>query len=81
MNDFQKEAVELFYGKGSKIKIHSWNYNNKGDTIYFEVIIILADVIDEYSMDKTMAEELLKNALIYFYPEIRKVVCVFSFDV
>lgn len=69
------------YGKGSKIKIHSWSHNNKGDTFLFELVIELGDVISESMMDKTMSEVLLKDALMYFYPETEKIKCMVRFDV
>ena len=81
INDYQKDAVELLYGKGSEIKIHNWGNNNKGDVLYFEIVIILGDTINESVMDKSMAEELLKNAMVYFYPEVQRVICMTRFDV
>ena len=81
INDYQKDAVELIYGKGSKIKIHNWGNNNKGDVLYFEIVIILGDTINESVMDKSMAEELLKDAIVYFYPEVQRVICMTRFDV
>jgi hypothetical protein len=81
INDYQKDAVELIYGEGSKIKIHNWGNNIKGDTLYFEIIIILGNTINESVMDKSMAEELLKNAMTYFYPEVQRVICMTRFDV
>lgn len=81
INDYQKDAVELIYGKDSKIKIHNWGNNNKGDVLYFEIVIILGDTINESVMDKSMAEELLKDAIVYFYPEVQRVICMTRFDV
>ena len=81
INDYQKDAVELMYGKGSKIKVHSWSHNNKGDTFLFELVIELGDVISESMMDKTMSEVLLRDALMYFYPETKKIKCMVRFDV
>lgn len=81
INDYKKDAVELFYGKGSTIKVHSWTYNAKGDTFLFELIIVLGDVITESAMDKSMAEALISEALVYFYPETEKIKCMVRFDV
>ncbi len=69
------------YGEGSKIKVHSWSHNNKGDTFLFELIIELGDVINESVMDKTMSEVLLRDALVYFYPETKNIKCIIRFDV
>lgn len=81
INDYQKDAVELMYGEGSKIKVHSWSHNNNGDTFLFELVIVLGEVISESVMDKTMAEVLLKDALVYFYPETQNIKCIVRFDV
>lgn len=81
MNDHQKDAVELMYGKDAKIKIHNLTYNNKGDTFLFELVIILGETINESVMDETMAEVLLKDSLVYFYPEVKKIKCMVRFDV
>jgi hypothetical protein len=80
-NDFRKDAVETIYGKGSQIKVHNYTHNNKGDSISFELVIILGETINEQVMDKNMAEFLLKDALIYFFPEISKIRCLIRFDV
>ena len=81
INESQKESVESMYGKNSKIKIHNWTYTVKGDKILFELVIILGDVINESVMDTGMAEILLKDALVYFYPEIENINCMVRFDV
>lgn len=81
INDYRKDAVELMYGEGSKIKVHHWTYNGKGDTFVFELVIVLGGVINESVMDKSMAVALLNDALVYFYPEIEKIKCMVRFDV
>jgi len=80
-NDFRIDAVETIYGKGYQIKVHNYTHNNKGDTLFFELVIVLGDVISESVIDKTMAEVLIKDALVYFYPEIEKIKCIVRFDV
>jgi hypothetical protein len=81
INDSRKEEVEVMYGKGSKIKVHNWTHNTKGDTFIFELIVILGDTINESVIDKNMAEALLKEALQFFYPEVKNVNCMVRFDV
>ena len=41
INGLRKEAVELIYGKGSRIEVHSWTHNIKGDTFIFELIGVI----------------------------------------
>ena len=81
INDSRKEEVEVMYGKGSKIKVHNWTHNTKGDTFIFELIVILGDTINESVIDKNMADALLKEALQFFYPEVKNVSCMVRFDV
>ena len=81
MNDSRKEDLELMYGKGSKIKVHNWTHNTNGDTFIFELIIVLGDTINESVIDTNLAEVLLEDALVYFYPEVKKISCMVRFDV
>lgn len=81
MNDIKKDEVELMYGKGSKIKIHNWSHNLTGDKVIFDMVIVLGELIDESVMDTSFSEILLKDALVYFYPEIFNIGCIVSFDV
>lgn len=81
MNDSRKEDLELMYGNGSKIKVHNWTHNEKGDTFIFELIVVLGDTINESVIDTNLAEVLLEDALVYFYPEVKKISCMVRFDV
>lgn len=81
MNESRKEEVELMYGKGSKIKVHNWTHNVKGDQFIFELIIVLGNTISESVMDSSLAEVLLEDALQYFYPEVTKICYLVRFDV
>lgn len=69
MNDYQKEAVESVYGKGSFIKIHSMNQSYTNNVLLFEVVIVLGDTITEQVMDRTLADILIQDALVYFFPD------------
>lgn len=69
INDFQGNAVQELYGKGSYIKIHNIDYSITERTILMEAIIILGDVITEEHMDRKLADILIQDALQYFYPE------------
>ena len=81
MNESRKEDVELMYGKDAKIKIHNWTHNVKGDQFIFELIVVLGDTINESVIDTNLAEVLLEDALVYFYPEVKKISCMVRFDV
>jgi hypothetical protein len=70
VNDFKKEAVEEFYGKGSSIKIHNVTFAQKNKSIVIEAIIVLGDIITESQMDEKMATVLISDAITYFFPEL-----------
>lgn len=69
MNDFQKEAVESVYGKGTYIKIHSMSESISQKALLFEVVIVLGDTISEQVMDRQLADILIQDALVYFFPD------------
>jgi hypothetical protein len=41
----------------------------------------LGDTINESVIDTSLAEVLLEDALVYFYPEVKKINCMVRFDV
>jgi len=69
INEYQGEAVQEMYGKGTYIKIHNINFSITEKTILMEAIIVLGDVITEEFMDRKLADILIQDALLYFYPE------------
>lgn len=69
LNDFQKESVEEMYGSGTKIKIHSMSESISQNSILFEVVILLGDQINEEVMDRKLADVLIQDALVYFFPD------------
>lgn len=70
INDFQGESVNEIYGHGSKIKIHDLLYSTNTNSLFLEVVIILGNIINEDVMDRKLADILVQDALIYFYPDI-----------
>jgi hypothetical protein len=69
INDFQKDAVQEMYGKGSYIKIHNLNFSVTKSVVLLEAVIILGDLITEQQMDRNLADILIQDALVYFFPE------------
>lgn len=69
INDYQKEAVESVYGKGAYIRIHSMTESYSTKSLLFEVVIVLGDTISEQVMDRTLADILIQDALLYFFPD------------
>lgn len=80
MNDFQGDAVREMYGDGSRIKVHTMNHSTSTKSFIFEVVIVLGHTINESVMDKTLANILIQDALIYFFPD-QNVKVYIRFDV
>jgi hypothetical protein len=80
MNDYQQNAVQEMYGDGAKIKVHSMNHSYSEKSILFEIVIVLGNTINESVMDKTLANILIQDALVYFFPD-QKVKTYIRFDV
>jgi hypothetical protein len=80
MNDFQGNAVQEMYGDGARIKVHSMNHSYTEKSILFEIVIVLGNTINESVMDKTLANILIQDALVYFFPD-QKVKTYVRFDV
>ena len=69
VNDFQGEAVESIYGKGSTIKIHTVDFGVTTNLIQIEAIVMLGDVINEDVLVGTLAEVLIRESMVYFFPD------------
>jgi hypothetical protein len=69
INDFQGNAVQEIYGKGSYIKIHNLNFSVTKSVVLLEAVIVLGDLIAEEHIDKKLADILIQDALVYFFPE------------
>ena len=69
VNDFQGEAVESIYGKGSTIKIHTVDFGVTTNVIQIEAIVMLGDVINEDVLVGTLAEVLIRESMVYFFPD------------
>ena len=69
INDFKGDAVESIYGKGSSIKVHTITFGVTKNTILLEAVVILGNTINEDVMDNSLAEVLIQDSMIYFFPE------------
>ena len=68
MNEFQGDYVREMYGNGASIKIHSMTHSFSTKSVLFELVIILGETINESVMDKSLAEVLIRNISLYFFP-------------
>ena len=50
LNDYNKESVESYYGKGSRVKIRNVTFTQKTKSIVLEVVIVLGEIISETVM-------------------------------
>lgn len=80
MNDFQGNAVQKMYGNGARIKVHSMTDSYSTKSVLFEIVIVLGETINESVMDKSLAEVLIQDALVYFFPD-QKIKTYVRFDV
>jgi len=69
INDYQGGAVQEMYGKGSYIKIHNLNFSVTQQSVLLEAVIVLGDLITEEHIDRKLADVLIQDAIIYFFPE------------
>lgn len=69
INDFKGDAVESIYGKGSSIKVHTISFGVTSKTMILEAIVILGDTINEETIDNSLAEVLIRDSMVYFFPE------------
>jgi hypothetical protein len=54
------------------------SYSTK--SVLFEIVIVLGETINESVMDKSLAEILIQDALVYFFPD-QKIKTYVRFDV
>lgn len=69
INDFKGDAVESFYGKGTKIKVHTITFGVTSKSIILEAVVVLGEVITEEIMSIDLAEFLVRESMVYFFPE------------
>ena len=69
LNEFKGDAVEEVYGKGTKIKIHTITFGVTSKSVTLESVILLGETINESVMNRTLADILIQDALIYFFPD------------
>jgi hypothetical protein len=70
INVLKKNEVELMYGKNSQIKIRGFDYRISNKSIYVEAKIILGDIIDESVLDRSLADLLIQDSIVYVYDDV-----------
>lgn len=69
LNKIKKEQVELYYGKGTSVKIKQLEYITQGKHIMVEAVIILGDTINEDVLDRGLVDYLLQDILCVMFPD------------
>ena len=69
LNEFKGELVESIYGNKSRIKVHTVTFGVSDNSVLIELIVVLGDTINEDTLDSSLAEILIQEALVYFFPE------------
>ena len=69
LNDFRGSAVEEMYGKGTKIKVHTITFGVTSKSIILEAVVVLGELINEEIMTIDLAEFLVRESMVYFFPE------------
>jgi hypothetical protein len=69
LNEFKGELVESIYGNRSRIKVHTVNFGVSDNSVLVELVVVLGSTINEDTLDTSLAEILVQEALVYFFPE------------
>ena len=70
INVLKKDEVELMYGQNSRIQIKNLDYSITSKSLYIEAKIILGDIIDESVLDRSLADLLIQDSLVYVYDDV-----------
>ena len=55
LNEFKGNDVELIYGNGSSIKVHTVTFGISDNSVLVEVIVLLGGTINEEILDTSLA--------------------------
>ena len=69
LNGFKGDLVESIYGNKSRIKVHTVTFGVLDNSVLVELVVILGDIINEDTLDSSLAEILIQDALVYFFTE------------
>ena len=69
LNEFKGELVESIYGNKSRIKVHTVTFGVSDNSVLVELVVVLGGTINEDTLDSSLAEILIQEALVYFFPE------------
>lgn len=70
MNVLKKNEVELMYGKNSTIRIKNFEYSITNKSLFLEAKIVLGDTIDESVLDRSLADLLIQDSIVYIFDDL-----------
>lgn len=70
MNVLKKNEVELMYGKNSTIQIKNLEYSITNKSLFMEARIVLGDLIDESVLDRSLADILIQDSIVYIFDDL-----------
>lgn len=80
INEYRGDVVKSIYGDGSSIKIHTITFGTTKNTMLIEGVVILGNTINEDVIDTSLAEILIQESMVYFFPE-KQIKTYIRFDV
>ena len=66
ITDIKKNEIEVMYGAGTHVKIHSISFSITNNIIVIEAIIVLGEEINESVIDRTLIDYLIQDSIPYF---------------
>jgi hypothetical protein len=81
LNIIKKDEIELMYGKGTTVKIHTINFSITTTSMIVEAVIILGETINEESLDRRLVDYLIQDSIPYFFPELTSCKVMVRWDV
>ena len=81
LNVIKKNEIEIMYGEGTQIKIHSVSFSITSKIILIEAIIVLGNDINEGVMDRTLIDYLIQDAIPYFFSDVVSTKVLVRWDV
>lgn len=71
VNFLRSKEMELIYGKGSKLKVHSISESVKHKTILIECIVIFGDIIEESMLDESAVDLYVRESIKDVFPNAK----------
>jgi len=81
LNVVKKNEIEIMYGEGTHVKIHSISFSNTNNIIVIEAVIVLGEEINESVMDRALIDYLIQDSIPYFFSDVKSTKVLVRWDV